>query len=110
MEVAVAVYQLTERFPKEEQYGLTSQMRRSAVSIPSNIAEGKLRASGKEFLRFLRIAYGSGGELETQILIAKQLPKTANLDYQSADAVLEETMRLLNAFISSLERRFPSNT
>ncbi len=71
MRLAKEVYVLTERFPKEEMYGLTSQMRRSAVSIPSNIAEGAGRNSNKEFVQFLYISLGSLAELETQILLSK---------------------------------------
>lgn len=59
------VYKATQKFPKEELFGLTSQIRRSAISIPSNIAEGSYRGSEKEFMQFLRISYGSGAELET---------------------------------------------
>lgn len=65
MELAVAVYNLTEQYPKSELYGLVSQTRRAAVSIPSNISEGRMRGGKKEFCQFLLIAYASGGELET---------------------------------------------
>lgn len=75
-------------------------MQHAAVSIPSNIAEGKLRGSLKEFTHFLRIAFGSGGELETQIEIAKRLPKTAKLDFIPVEALLDEIMRMLNGMIS----------
>jgi len=67
------VYKLTESFPKVEQYGLTNQIRRSAVSIPSNIAEGAARASSKEFSQFLSIALGSVSELETQLIVSNNL-------------------------------------
>ena len=103
MDLVVLVYILTEGFPKEELYGLTTQMRRAAVSIPSNIAEGKLRGSRKEFIQYLRIAYGSGGELETQIEIAKRLPKTADLDFTKVDGLLSEVMKMLNGLISKLQ-------
>jgi four helix bundle protein len=73
MELAVEVYKQTQAFPTEERYGLTQQIRRSAVSIPSNIAEGAYRNSNKEFHHFLGISNGSGGELYTQLLIAKRL-------------------------------------
>ncbi len=63
VELVVEIYNITDKFPKEELYGLASQMRRAAVSIPSNIAEGRLRGHRKEFRQFLLIAYGSGGEL-----------------------------------------------
>ncbi len=70
MDLTEKVYLLTDSFPKSEIYGLTSQMRRCAVSIPSNLAEGHGRTSGKEFLQFIGIAYGSICELETQILLS----------------------------------------
>lgn len=73
MKLVSSIYELTREFPKEEVYALTSQIRRSAVSIPSNIAEGAGRQSEKEFAIFLSIAYGSTCEVETQLLIAKNL-------------------------------------
>ena len=73
VELSVEIYKITSKFPKDELYGLVSQMRRSAVSIPSNIAEGKNRGTRKDFAQFLRISYGSGAELETQLEIAHQL-------------------------------------
>ena len=74
-------------------------MRRSAVSIPSNIAEGRFCGTKKDFAQFLRIAYGSGAELETQIEIAKKLLKTKNIDYSQTQNLLDEVMRMLNAMI-----------
>jgi four helix bundle protein len=73
IDLAEQLYLLTGRFPKEEQFGLTSQLRRAAVSIASNIAEGAARNSNKEFLQFLYIALGSAAEIETQLLLAKRL-------------------------------------
>lgn len=103
VDLSVETYLLTERFPKEEIYGLTSQMRRAAVSIASNIAEGRSRGTRKDFLQFLRIAFGSGAELETQIEIAKRLQKTKVLDYKTADALLDEIMRMLNVMQSKMK-------
>ena len=102
MELVVAVYGLTDRYPKSELYGLISQTRRSVVSIPSNIAEGRRRGSKKDFRQFLIIAYGSGAELETQIEIAKRLPFGKNLDYRKVDSLLTEIMKMLNKIISTL--------
>ena len=73
MDLVTEIYRITKNFPKEEIYGLTNQMRRAAISIPSNIAEGHARKSRAEYIRFLSIAQGSRAELETQILIAVRL-------------------------------------
>jgi len=73
IEIVKDVYTITRSFPNEEMYGLTSQMRRSAVSIPSNVAEGFRRFHNKEFAQFLHIAFGSAAELETQLIIAEEL-------------------------------------
>jgi len=100
MQLVAEVYALTRNFPKEEMHGLTSQMRRAAVSIPSNIAEGRLRASDKEFRQFLLTSFGSGGELETQIEIAKQLQFATAGDCAKASALLTEVMKILNTLIS----------
>jgi four helix bundle protein len=103
MELVVAVYELTEQYPKSELYGLTSQTRRSVISIPSNIAEGRRRGSKKDYRQFLIIAYGSGAELETQIEIAKRLLFGKNLDYVKVDSLLLEIMKMLNKIISTLK-------
>lgn len=103
IQLVVEVYKLTENFPREEIYGLTSQIRRSAVSISSNIAEGRFRGSRKDYLQFLRVAYSSGAELETQIEIAKRLPETKNLDYSKTDSLLLEVMKMLNVMIKKMQ-------
>ncbi len=102
MELAVAVYTLTEQYPRSELYGLTSQTRRASVSIPSNIAEGRLRGSRKDFHHFLVMAYGSGGELETQLELVKRLPFGQKLDFKDVDRLLLEVMKMLNKMLSSL--------
>ncbi|MFH0892416.1 MAG: four helix bundle protein [Candidatus Falkowbacteria bacterium] len=99
MDLVVAVYALTGKFPECEKYGLSSQIRRAAVSLPSNIAEGKMRGAKGEFRRFLLIAYASGSELETQIEIAKRLHYRTINDYDSVDGLLNEVMRILNKLI-----------
>ncbi|MBI5046103.1 MAG: four helix bundle protein [Candidatus Niyogibacteria bacterium] len=103
MDLVIAMYTLTGKFPKEEIYGLTSQMRRAAVSIPSNIAEGSRRSSCKDFRNFLFNAYGSGAELETQIKIAKRLLYRENKDYEQVDVLLGEVMRMLNKLTHELK-------
>jgi four helix bundle protein len=79
IDLVVDIYEATSEFPKEEKYGLISQMRRSAVSIPSNIAEGAGRNSDKEFCHFLAISHGSSNELETQVIVSKRLGLIDNL-------------------------------
>jgi len=103
IELVAETYILTDKFPREEIYGLTSQLRRAAVSIPSNIAEGRYRGTRKDFRQFLLNAYGSGAEVETQLIIAKKLLKTKNLDYDRTDKLLAEVMRMLNSLIKKLE-------
>ena len=102
MELVAVVYELTELFPKSEIYGLISQMRRSAVSIPSNIAEGRRRGSRKDYRQFLLIAYSSGAELETQVEIAKRLSIIEHMQCEKIDGLISETMRMLNKMISSM--------
>jgi len=100
MNLVIEVYSLTDKFPRTEVYGLVSQMRRCSVSIPSNIAEGRRRGTKKDFRQFLIIAYSSGAELETQIEITKRLPFSKNIDYNKADSLLSEVMRMLNKMIN----------
>jgi len=105
MDLVTEVYNLTEKFPKSETYGLIAQMQRSAVAIPSNIAEGQKRNYSKEFLQFLYISYGSGAELETQLEICKRVSKLKNLEYNKAGQLLNEVMKMLNVLISSLKKK-----
>lgn len=102
IELIVTAYELTESFPKEELYGLTAQMRRAALSIASNIAEGRYRGTKKDYLQFLRMSYASGAELETQIEVAKRLNKTKNLDYTKVDSLLVEVMKMLHVMIRKI--------
>lgn len=96
------IYKLTAKFPREEKYNLTSQIRRASVSIPSNIAEGRYRNSKKDFVRFLRIAYGSGAELETQLELAKRLFDIKGLYYTKSDSLLLEVMKMLNSMLNKM--------
>ena len=102
IELVLAVYKLTEKLPKTETYGLSIQMRRCAVSIPSNIAEGRKRSTRKDFTRFLVIAYSSGSELETQVEIVKSLSFGSHLSFEVIDQLLNEIMRMLNSMLSKL--------
>lgn len=102
IELVKEIYKITSQFPKTEIYGLTTQMRRASVSIPSNIAEGYLRKNLKEYLQFLRIAYSSSAEIETQLVIVKDLYQ--NINYSKANLLLEEVQKMLNALIKKLEK------
>lgn len=103
MDLVMEIYRLTNAFPKAELYGIVSQMRRSAVSIPSNIAEGKQRGTKKEYRQFLIIAFGSIAELETQMEISKRLEYCEKADCQKIDSLLNEISRMLNKLISTLK-------
>ncbi len=103
MNVVEQVYRVTDSFPQREMYGLTSQMRRAAVSVPSNIAEGQAHYSNPEFCRFLRLARGSLAELETQLIIAERLRYA---DGETAKCLLshvDEVSRIISGLISSLQ-------
>ena len=105
MELAKGIYGLVKYFPKEETYGLSDQMRRAAVSIPSNIAEGHARQTTKDYIRFLYIARGSRAELETQLLLAKDLGYFQAVSEQDLDSLLaltDEIGRMLFSIITKL--------
>ncbi|MFH2045280.1 MAG: four helix bundle protein [Pseudomonadota bacterium] len=99
------IYKVTKRFPKDEMYGLTSQIRRSAVSIPSNIAEGYGRKTTLEYVRFLYIAYGSVCELETQMMISGDLVYVEKDRLQEIRDEIGDIERMLKAMIKSLENK-----
>ena len=101
-ELVKKIYKITDNFPKSEIYGLSSQMRRASISIPSNIAEGFVRKHKKEFSQFVSIAFGSGAELETQILLSKELKFITDKDFNEIDGLLQEIMKMLNSLKSKL--------
>ncbi len=102
IDLAKVIYTATNNMPRSEQYGLVSQMRRAAISIPSNIAEGSKRGTRKDFRSFLLNAYGSGAELETQIILTLELSLAKKEDYAPAIELLSEIMRMLNRMTKSL--------
>ncbi len=101
MQLSKDIYGLTTQFPKEEVYGLVSQMRRSAISIPSNIAEGHKRNSKKDYIVFLTYALGSSAELETQILLAETL--YTHISFTDALSLTIETQKILTTIIKKLK-------
>ena len=102
-----AIYDSTRSWPQDERFGLTSQIRRAAVSVPSNVAEGCARRSTAEFLRFLSIARGSLAEVETQIIIATRLGYLAQESQTALLEAADEISRMLAGLITKLEERRP---
>ncbi len=107
MQLVKEVFLATDKFPKSEMYGLISQMRRCSVSIPSNIAEGYGRKSKKEYSQFYSIAYGSTLELETQLIISKELAFVDIKDFQRINSLLEEVAKMLNFMTSKMRETKP---
>ncbi|MGB7189751.1 MAG: four helix bundle protein [Acidobacteriaceae bacterium] len=103
IEMTVSIYDATRTFPREEMYGLVSQLRRAAVSVASNIAEGRGRISQGEFRQFLGIAQGSNYEVQTQILVSKQLKMGEPEQLKQAEKLSVEVAKMLSAFIASLD-------
>ena len=102
MDLVMGIYEITQSFPREDIYGLTSQLRRAAVSVPSNIAEGKGRSSDKELVQFLNPSRGSLFEIETQVAIARSI---GYLNAETSEAIFRQTSRvgqLLNGLIRAL--------
>lgn len=102
-QLTLSLYKMTASFPKEETYGLTSQIRRSCSSIPANIAEGCGRNGAAEFARFLSIAMGSASELEYHLLLARDLKFLNSDDYECSAHEISEVKRMLTAFIKKLK-------
>lgn len=102
-ELTLAVYSATKQFPKEELFGLTSQMRRSSSSIPTNIAEGCGRGSNADFQRFLQIAFGSANELDYQLILSNDLNYLDGENRQRLDALLLEIKKMLSTLIRKVQ-------
>ena len=103
MDLVVNVYAATERFPSRERFSLTDQIRRAAVSVPSNIAEGQAHFNKREFLHFLRHARGSLAEVETQMLLAKRLSYLSNVEGEEIFKQIDELGRIMSGLIRSLD-------
>src|SRR3989344_3246006 len=99
IDLVIETYRLTKLYPKEKLYGIISQTRRAAVSIPANIAEGFTRKHRQEYLQFIRIAFASGAELETHLTIARELKLVSEENFEPLEKLLTEIMKMLNSFI-----------
>lgn len=104
-QLCVEVYRITRNFPKEERYGLTSQIRKAAVSVPSNIAEGYGRKTTREYVQALYVAYGSNCELETQVLLSGDLGYIEADDLEKLQKNLGDIERMLKGLINSLKNK-----
>lgn len=103
IDLVAKIYKVTEKFPSNEIYGLTSQLRRASVSIPSDIAEGNTRRSKADYVQFLRIARGSCSEVETQIIISKNLGFIDENSFEELSFNIIEISKMLNGLINSLK-------
>ena len=101
--LSLQIYKITKNFPKDELYGLTSQMRRAAVSVPSNISEGYCRQRRLEYIQFLQFAFASGAEIETQLLIAHDLSYISEEEFKRVESLLQEVMKMLNTLIRKIK-------
>ncbi|HXK40122.1 MAG TPA: four helix bundle protein [Candidatus Paceibacterota bacterium] len=110
IELTLTIYKLTSSFPPEELYGLTSQMRRAAVSISSNVAEGRYRGTRKDFVNFLRTALGSCAEIETQVHIAKQLSWLQEKDSYGIENLISEISKMLTSMIKKLNMKLEARS
>jgi four helix bundle protein len=110
IEFVLAVYKATESFPKEEKFGLTSQVRRAAVSIPANLAEGAARSSRKEFAHFISNAQGSASEAETELLIAHRLSYLSEKQYASLQVAQDDLGKMLNGLARHVQQRIRAGT
>ncbi|HXK35804.1 MAG TPA: four helix bundle protein [Candidatus Paceibacterota bacterium] len=104
-ELAKEIYRLTSKFPNSEVYGLTSQLRRASISIISNLAEGFSRKSWKENKQFLSIAFGSSSEIETQLLLAKELGFAPDNEFNRSEGLLLEVRKMLNTMLRGVSAK-----
>lgn len=104
MDLVELVYKITSKLPKSEVFGLSSQMQRAVIAIPSNIAEGAKRGHRLEYIQFLNVANGSAAELETQLILAEKLYPEEKNNIQKATLLLEEILKMLYVLISTLKR------
>ena len=102
IEIVKKIYQLTKQFPSEEKYGLISQITRAAVSISANIAEGSSRNSDKDYARFLQVALGSAFEVQTYLVIAKEMNLAKVKDIEEVEILIEEEIKMIHSFIKKL--------
>ena len=105
-ELALLIYKCTAQFPSQEIYGLTSQMRRAVVSIPSNIAEGCARATDPDFARYCSIALGSASELDYQLILAKDLGFVSESTFSETSTLTQEVKKMLNALLQKLRKSY----
>ena len=105
IDFVVAIYRLTDKFPKEEKFGLTSQLRRAAVSVAANVAEGAGRTSTKEFRQYLSYSQGSASEVGTELVIALRLEYLTETDFKSLNNDLDDVGRMISGLSRSLKRR-----
>src|SRR5437762_1547413 len=105
IELVKSIYQLTQRFPPDERFGLTSQLRRSAVSVPCNIAEGQARHTTKEFIHFISNSDGSLAEVDTQVVIATELQSCTQKETEFVCGLIDELRRMLNGLRRRLQEK-----
>jgi four helix bundle protein len=101
---ALQIYRLTKQFPDDERFGLTSQLRRGAASIPANLAEGCGRGSDQDFARFVQIAMGSAAEVEYHLILARDLEYVKSDDFASAASAIEEVKRMLASLLKTVRK------
>jgi len=104
IDLTVDIYRISETFPRTEVYGLTSQMRRASISVPSNIAEGAARQTKREFINYLHMAQGSLSELDTQLVIASRLEYVPTETYEEIGGRIETISKMITGLIKSLKR------